>query len=74
MMDNENRPIPLPEDYHEDQHEIPDIFCPKCEADNVRWCGGDNVVNLGGSLFTRVDWWKCEECGKKWTESYHHNG
>jgi transposase-like protein len=72
-MDYENRPIPLPEDYREEDHHIPDIFCPHCESSNVRWKGGDNIVNLGNRpTFTRVDWWTCQDCGHKWTESYDH--
>lgn len=71
-MDNENRPVPLPEDYNEyDQESL--YYCPKCESGNIRWHGGDNVVNLGKRpIFTRVDFWTCSNCGHKWSDSYDH--
>lgn len=45
------------------------LTCPTCEAVDVQWVGGDNVVNLSGPLFTRVDFFTCNACGHKWTIS-----
>jgi hypothetical protein len=71
-MDYENRPIPLPEDFS-GYIEEPIYSCPECATGNIRWIGGDNAVNLGNRpTFTRVDWWTCQDCGHKWTESYDH--
>lgn len=71
-MNNKNRPSPLPEDFS-GYTEEPIYSCPKCESGNIRWTGGDNVVNLGSlPTFTRVDWWKCRDCGHGWSESYDH--
>ena len=44
--------------------------CPKCGNPYITWQGGDTVVNVGrAATFTRVDWYTCEECGHKWSES-----
>ncbi len=60
----------------EDDQEIENdpFVCPKCATVlSVRWTGGDNVVNVGkAATFTRVDWYECEKCGYKWSESYDH--
>jgi len=46
---------------------VADFNCPKCESGNVIWIGGDNVVNVNGLLFTRVDFYRCNDCGHKFS-------
>jgi hypothetical protein len=36
--------------------------CPKCGSKTVKWAGGDNIVNVSGLLFTRVDFCRCQDC------------
>lgn len=43
--------------------------CPECDSYDIKWEGGDNVVNVSGALLTHVDWFTCEDCGNKWSTS-----
>lgn len=51
----------------EDDELMDDTDCPKCESSNVIWVGGDNVVNVGQPLLAPVDFYRCNDCGHKFS-------
>lgn len=60
-------------DYEEndfvDDEALPALECRKCQSGNVEWLGGDNVVNVGSGM-SRVDWYRCGDCGHDFSETY----
>jgi len=59
-------------DWHDDddyEDVVADWDCPKCESSNVIWIGGDTLVNVGGPLFSRVDFYCCNDCGHEFSDT-----
>lgn len=44
------------------------VYCPECSSENIEWLGGDSIVNVSSDHLSRVEFYKCGDCGHEFSD------
>jgi len=52
--------------FYDEWYEDDYYSCPNCDSGDIRYVGGDWIVNVGTPEMTRVEFYRCDDCEYFW--------